>query len=272
MPHKVRGAAKDIVMSVVNRWERQTEKKAKVIVTDGAKAYLGNRWDEWTADKGIEHVTTARYTPEQNDIAERYNRTVMERIVAMLAEARLDKTWWAEAAVTANYLTNRVPQRGMATTPYEAFYGKRPNVEHLRVFGCKSWAYNPKDVRNKMEPRAKVGVFVGYGRDKMGYRVRVGNEVVTSRDVFFDESLTPSTKALPTGRTNDSPAHSTAETDHNEAGDYTDLPPVVPPNEAATVPPPGPAGSNVNIDDAVAAAKRLVRGVETDDPGAQDKI
>eukprot|EP00170_Pyropia_yezoensis_P004654 contig_18961_g4667 len=259
-------------MSVVNRWERQTEKKAKVIVTDGAKAYLGNRWDEWTADKGIEHVTTARYTPEQNDIAERYNRTVMERIVAMLAEARLDKTWWAEAAVTANYLTNRVPQRGMATTPYEAFYGKRPNVEHLRVFGCKSWAYNPKDVRNKMEPRAKVGVFVGYGRDKMGYRVRVGNEVVTSRDVFFDESLTPSTKALPTGRTNDSPAHSTAETDHNEAGDYTDLPPVVPPNEAATVPPPGPAGSNVNIDDAVAAAKRLVRGVETDDPGAQDKI
>lgn len=93
VPHKVRGAAKDVLINVVNRWEAQTGKRAKIILTDGAKDYEGPRWDEWTKQKGIKHVTTARYTAEQNSLAERYNRTMAERIRAMLIEAKLDISW-----------------------------------------------------------------------------------------------------------------------------------------------------------------------------------
>lgn len=165
VPHKTRGEAKDVVITTVNRWETQTGNTAKVLRSDGALDFSGARWDDWIETKGIQHQRTTAHTPESNGIAERYNRTIMERTVALLADGKLAKKWWAEAALTANYLSNRVPQRGHDVTPYEAFYGKRPDVSHLRTFGCEAWAYTPGDVRRKMQPRACKGTFLGYGVD-----------------------------------------------------------------------------------------------------------
>lgn len=109
VPHKVRREAKDAVMSVINHWETQTATRAKVILTDGALDFKRQLWDNWTRGKENIHITTACYTPEQNGLAKRYNRTVMERMLSMLSEARLDNSWRVEAAETANYVTNRVP-------------------------------------------------------------------------------------------------------------------------------------------------------------------
>lgn len=208
-------------------------------------------------------MTTARYTADQNGLAERYNRTILERIVAMLADAKLNDTWWAEAAVTANYVTNRVPQRGKETTPYEAFHGKRPDVGHLRVFGCRAWAYNPAEVRRKMQPRAKQGVFMGYGRNKMGYRARVEGKVITSRDVHFDKSPTPTTTTPKTVHPNDN-----KDASGNEPAELPHVPPEAPtierrsPGDADTLVVPGgehDKGDPAGINDAIAAAEQLVR-------------
>lgn len=87
--------------------------------------------------------------------------------------------------MTVNYLANRVPQRNQDVTPYGAFYNKRPDVSHLRTFGCRAWVYTPKDIRGKLQPRAQVGLFRGYGKDQKGYRVLVKGRVISSRDVKF---------------------------------------------------------------------------------------
>lgn len=192
IPVKTKGNAKDAVMAVLNLWSNQLNKRVIVVRTDGGMEYTGKNWDEWLHTKGITHQASNPYTPAQNGVAERYNRVIVERTMAMLADSHVPKKYWAEAAVTVNYLANRVPQRNQEVTPYEAFYNKRPDVSHLRTFGCRAWVYTPKDIRGKLQPRAQVGLLLGYGKDQKGYRVLVKGRVISSRGVKFEEATLPS--------------------------------------------------------------------------------
>jgi len=79
--------------------------------------------------------------------------------------------------------------RGETATPYELFFGKKPDVRHLRAFGCRVWAHVPHQVRRKMGDKAKVGTFMGYGEDTKGYKVLLNGRIVLSRDVRFKEEL-----------------------------------------------------------------------------------
>ena len=91
---------------------------------------------DFLKSKGIQHQTTARYTPEQYGAAKRLNRTIMDRVRAMLQGSGLGKELWAEAAVTASYIRNRSPASKRDKTPWELFYGKRPDVSGMRIFGA----------------------------------------------------------------------------------------------------------------------------------------
>jgi len=200
VPLQTKGEAKDVVMTVVNRWEVQTKRRVQVVRSDGGKEYTGKDWPRWVAEKGLQHQTTTRYTPQSNGVAERYNRVVVERMMAALLDSGLDRQYWAEAAVTVNYLGNRVVGRTQSVTPYELFHGVRPNVAHLRPFGCRAWVHVPSALRGKLSPRAVEGIFVGYGVDQKGYRILVDGKVETSRDVRFAESadaLLPSSRTRP---------------------------------------------------------------------------
>lgn len=188
VPVQRKGEAAAVVMGVLNRWEVETKAAPDTVRTDGAFKYAGGTWADWLRDRGIRHERTTRYTPQQNGVAERYNRTVAERVMAMLSDAGLPPQWWAEASVTANYLANRTPQRGQEVTPHEAFHGVRPNVSHLRAFGCRAWVHIPPDIRQENNPRAVEGIFLGYGANQKSYRVLCGNRVLVSRDVRFDEN------------------------------------------------------------------------------------
>lgn len=188
VPVRRKGEASTTVITVLNRWAVETRGAPNTVRTDGALDYGDAVWSAWVRDRGIRHERTTRYTPQQNGVAERYNRTVAERVTAMLSDAALPLQWWAEASVTANSLANRTPQRGQAVTPYEAFHGVRPDVAHLRAFGCRAWVSTPGDVRRKNDPRAVEGVFLGYGAEQKGYRVLCGDRVLVSRDVRFDEA------------------------------------------------------------------------------------
>lgn len=249
VPHKIRGAAKDVVIDVVNRWENQTGRRVKDIRSDGGWDYKGARWEQWLTDKDIHHQRTTAFTPDSHGIAERYNRTVTERIIAMLADCNLSRKWWAEAALNANYLSNRVPQWEHEATPYEAFNNKKPDVSHLRVFGCEAWACTPKDMRRKMQPMAQKGICVGYGTNQRGYRIAINNYVSTYRDVRFNEKgattaeapMDPeSTLTIPEGLTTNKEEAEVAPDTHGTA----DMP---------------------TIDDAVAAAKKLVADASPND-------
>ena len=90
------------------------------------------------------------YNPQQNGIAERKNRTIMEVARAMIHDQDLPMYLWAEAAITTVYVQNRTPHRVLEIkTPEEVFSGKKPEVSHLRIFGCPMYIHIPKEKRAK---------------------------------------------------------------------------------------------------------------------------
>src|SRR3954469_19269221 len=99
---------------------------------------------------------TAANTPEQNGVAERYNRTLFESLRAMMHSASVPEELWAELAATAVYLRNRLPTHANMDekSPYEAWHGHKPLVGHLRVIWADAFAHIPKSQRSKLAPRA----------------------------------------------------------------------------------------------------------------------
>ena len=89
------------------------------------------------------------YTPEQNGVAERKNRTIVEAARAMLCDQGLPKFLWGEAVNTAVYIQNRCPHSDLdSKTPEEVFSSKKPNVPHFRFFGCPVYFHVPKEKRS----------------------------------------------------------------------------------------------------------------------------
>lgn len=127
--------------------ENQTGHKIK-IRTDNGREYLSNEFAEILKNSGIKYQTTISYNPQQNGVAERANRTIVERARSMLIGADLPKKYWAEATSTATYLINRSPSKAIREkTPEEIWTGMQTDLQHLRVFGCIALAHIPKEKR-----------------------------------------------------------------------------------------------------------------------------
>ena len=103
--------------------------------TDNGGEYLSREFEIYVEFQGIHHELAAPYSPAQNGVAERLNHTLMESAHAMLAQAGLPEKYWAEAVATAAYLRNRTVTRALKEkmTPYEKWYGQKPNLAHIRV-------------------------------------------------------------------------------------------------------------------------------------------
>ena len=113
---------------------------------------------------GIQHSFSAPRTPEQNGVVERKNRALKEIARTLLNETNLPKYFWVDVVNTACYVLNRVLIRPiLKKTPYELFKGRKPNISHLRVFGCKCFILNNgKDNLGKFDSKADEGIFLGY--------------------------------------------------------------------------------------------------------------
>ena len=151
------------------------------------------RWYIYLTSKGIKHQLTIAYCPEQNGVAERMNRTLMESARAMMSHANLPNNFWAEAVATAVYLTcsNRSESSALKEdmTSYERWYGRKPNVGYLRVFGCIAYSHIPDSQRRELDKKARKYRFAGYCKDSKGYRLfdKETRKVVKRRDVVFNE-------------------------------------------------------------------------------------
>ena len=111
-------------------------------------------------------------TPEQNGMAVRLNRTLVEMSQSMLIDAKLPKKFWAEAVLTAVYPKNRSSSKPLGDmTPYEAWHGCKPIVSHLRVFECDAYAHILKDERSKFDSKAHKCILLGYGQETKGYQL-----------------------------------------------------------------------------------------------------
>ncbi|KAJ4720195.1 Retrovirus-related Pol polyprotein from transposon TNT 1-94 [Melia azedarach] len=178
--------------------ENQTGKKIKRLRTDNGLKFCWSEFDEFCKNERIARHHTVRDTPQQNGVAERMNQTLLERARCMLSNAELTRRFWAEAVSTACYLINRGPHTGInLKTPFEVWSDKPADYSNLRAFGCTVY-YHVNE--GKLEPRAKKGVFVGYGDGVKGYRIWSPSEkrVILSRNVVFDENsmFNPTVKSI----------------------------------------------------------------------------
>jgi hypothetical protein len=169
--------------------ERQSGEVLKAVRCDNAQEYQA--LSAQLRSSGIVCEPTTPYTPEQNGVAERLNRTLTTKIRSMLVGAELPTELWGEAAYTACYLHNRTARRyeEQVVTPEEMWTGKKPDLTHLRVFGCVAYAQLAKEQRGKLDPTSTRGIFVGYTPTSRQYRVYNPETGMVGRytTVSFDE-------------------------------------------------------------------------------------
>ena len=170
--------------------------------TDNGGEYLSTEFQNYLKVKGIRHELTVPHSPQQNGVAERMNRTLVESARSMIAHAGVSNIFWAEAISTAAYVRNRLPTTALKEneTPYERWYGKKPDVSHLRVFGCMAYAHVPEGERRKLDSKSKRMRFVGYSLTSKGYRLfdETNRKLYIRRDVEFNENNFGQTKVMTT--------------------------------------------------------------------------
>ena len=145
---------KDQVFKKFCEWkamvERSTGQKLKAIRTDNGGEFTSSEFEAHLQSEGVKHELTIPKNPEQNGVAEHMNRTLVETVRSLLFYANLSHKFWGEALSTAAYLRNRSPTKAVkGMTPYEAWTGEKPKVDHLRIFGCQAFVHVPKDAKQK---------------------------------------------------------------------------------------------------------------------------
>ncbi|KAG8488558.1 hypothetical protein CXB51_016286 [Gossypium anomalum] len=145
--------------------ENQSGWKIKVLRSD-------EKFQKLCEQAGIHHQLTTVYTPQQNGVYERKNRTMLDMARCLLFESKLPSKFWAEAVNTSVYLLNRLHTTAVKEkTPFEAWHDLKPTVSHLKVFGCVCYTLIPAETRTKLDKRSVPGIFVGYSSTNKGYRV-----------------------------------------------------------------------------------------------------
>jgi transposase InsO family protein len=171
--------------------ELSTNTRIKVLRSDGGGEFNSAEFLSYLKQCGIEKQTTPPHTPQHNGVAERANRVLVERMRSMLNHSGLSSYYWAEALMTAAYVRNLSPCRSVPdATPYEKWYGKKPTVNHLRVWGCVAYCHVPKANRKKLDATAVKTVLIGYSVEAKAWKCidLVTKKVIVSRDVTFLES------------------------------------------------------------------------------------
>ncbi|KAH9716240.1 hypothetical protein KPL71_021389 [Citrus sinensis] len=185
--------SKEQVFEKFKNWkvlvEKQTGKTVKKLRTDNGLEFCNQVFDEFCAKEGIARHKIVRMTPQQNGLAERMNRTLMDKVRSMMIQAKLPKNLWAEILNTTRYLVNLSPSTAIEfKTPFELWYGKQASYRDLKVFGCLAYAHISQ---GKLAPRALKCVFIGYPEGTKGYKLWCTDlsppRCIISRDVKFNE-------------------------------------------------------------------------------------
>jgi len=173
-------------MEFVSLLHAQTGQLVAVLRSDNGGEYEGNEFQAWLKKKGIRHETTVRYTPQQNGISERDNRTIVEGARTILySNTSLPLMLWAEAVNYVVFALNRtLSTNRFTTTPFEAWYGRKPDVSEMRQFGSEFYVLIPTELRRKLDPAGMLCYFVGNSDTQKGCRFYdpASGKVNTSRD------------------------------------------------------------------------------------------
>ncbi|GKE53750.1 putative ribonuclease H-like domain-containing protein [Tanacetum coccineum] len=162
----------EILCKFIIGLENQLNHNVKIIRCDNGTEFKNHAMNELCAKKGIKREFSVARTPQQNGVAERKNRTLIEAARTMLADSLLPIPFWAEAINTACYILNRVlvtkPQN---KTPYELLIGNSPSINFMRPFGCPLTILNTLDSLGKFDGKSNEGYLLGYSTTSKAFRV-----------------------------------------------------------------------------------------------------
>ncbi|KAK1618350.1 hypothetical protein QYE76_023867 [Lolium multiflorum] len=188
---KTKDETQQIFIDFATEVQRQHNLLIMAIRSDNGSEFKNYTLNNFLSDEGIRHQYSAAYTPQQNGVAERKNRTLMDMARSMMAEYKSRYNFWAEAISTTCHSSNRLYLRkGLNKTPYEILTGNKPNISYFKVFGCKCF-YKIKGVRlSKFAPKALEGIFVGYDAESHTYRIFdiASGIIIESCSVRFEEN------------------------------------------------------------------------------------
>lgn len=170
--------------------ETETGLKLKTLRTDRGGEFLSTQFTTYCKETGLNHHYTTPYSPQQNGVVERRNRTVVEMARSNLKSMDVPEKLWGEAVNHAVYILNRITTKSLKnSTPYELWTGRKPNLDHVRVFGCIAYARIAQAHLKKLDDRSKKLVHLGVEKGTKGYRLldpETGS-IRVSRDVIFEE-------------------------------------------------------------------------------------
>ncbi|KAF5323122.1 hypothetical protein D9611_009267 [Ephemerocybe angulata] len=187
---RTRDEAVKHITNVIAVLENISGKRVGFVRSDGAKEFVEGDMKRFLLEKGIRSQTTVPYAHQQNGKAERYIGRMSFDFKALLAASGLPPMFWGFAILTAAYTANRTPTSTLSSgiTPFEALFGKKPDVSHLRVFGCRCFPLTPSEIRPKLSPYRREAIFIGYESDRVGWRCMLTTgKILFSNDVIFDE-------------------------------------------------------------------------------------
>ncbi|CCA67899.1 hypothetical protein PIIN_01770 [Serendipita indica DSM 11827] len=161
--------------------------KIKCLRDDKGGEYMSTEFQNYCAENGIQREHTIRDSPQQNGVAERFNRHLAEGVTAMLSEAKLPPSFWADAARAFVHTHNRLPSSVLdGITPIEIWNGSKPSVGHLRAWGCRAHVHLQKDQRVQLAPHTRKCVFIGYPNDYKGW---IFWDPQTQKDFVSDSAI-----------------------------------------------------------------------------------
>ena len=192
--HRVRYLSRDkaqqlhFIQSYRAFLKTQVGKRMKALRVDNGKEFVNDAIKAYLRSHGIRLELTAPYSSAQNGIAERSFLTIFNAARAMLFARDLPTFLWPEAASYSIYIANRSPTRALPDkTPYEAFWGRKPNVAHLQEFGADCWVLRQDPALHKLARKSRACKFMGFSEESRAYRFYNPDTrlVLTSRNVIF---------------------------------------------------------------------------------------
>lgn len=170
------------------------EKEAKTVIrglrTDRGGEFCSDKFNQFCKDNGIKRQLTAAYTPQQNGVAERRNRTIMNMVHCLLSEKELPRFLWPDAARwTAHILNRSLTKAVKGSVPEERWTGTKPTISYFRVFGSVAHVHIPVQKRIKLDDRSHKCILLGVSEESKAYRLYdpVSKKITISRDVIFEE-------------------------------------------------------------------------------------
>ncbi|KAK2979848.1 hypothetical protein RJ640_000735 [Escallonia rubra] len=167
---------KSEVFSTFKRFKALVEKhsgyKIKAMRSDRGGEFISKEFKAFCEENGIRRPLTIPYSPQQNGVVERKNRSIVNMTRSMLKSKNLPNEFWAETVDCAVYSSNRCPTRSVWNqTPQEAWTGYKPSVSHLKVFGSIAYVHVPDQQRKKLDDKSEKFIFIGYSQESKGHKL-----------------------------------------------------------------------------------------------------